>query len=121
MQVSDVYEKVFEAISHPPVKDYVPFSWVSLAQVKQEHYRALANFYIAVGLLDQEGDLDKKTRETLQFLHDIRPDRAGTKTTRPAVPDSKELRMSLGKQLIADCVSCILLFLRSAQYFIIET
>ena len=31
--VSDVYEKVFDAISHPPVKDYVPFSWVSLAQV----------------------------------------------------------------------------------------
>ena len=114
---------MFEAISHPPVKDYVPFSWVSLAQVKQEHYRALANFYIAVGLLDQEGDLDKKTRETLQFLHDIRPDRAGTKTTRPAMPDSKELRMSLGKRLILDCVPvpCIILFPRSAHCFIIET
>ena len=52
--VSDVYEKVFDAISHPPVKDYVPFSWVSLAQVKREHYKALANFYTALGLLDHE-------------------------------------------------------------------
>merc|ERR1711972_429128 len=54
--VSDVYEKVFDAISHPPVKDYVPFSWVSLAQVKREHYKALSHFYTAPGLLDHEGD-----------------------------------------------------------------
>ena len=83
------------------MKDYVPFSWVSLAQVKQEHYRALANFYIAVGLLDHEGDLDKKTRETLQFLHDIRPDRAGNNAVRPAMPESKDLRMYLGKKIIS--------------------
>ena len=49
-----MYEKVFDAISNPPVKDYVPFSWVSLAQVKREHYKALANYYVAVGLLDHE-------------------------------------------------------------------
>ena len=82
------------------MKDYVPFSWVSLAQVKQEHYRALANFYIAVGLLDHKGDLDKKTRETLQFLHDIRPDRAGNNDVRPTVPESKDLRMYLGKKIL---------------------
>ena len=50
--VSDVYEKVQEAISQPPVKDYVPFTWVSLVQVKKEHYKALANFYVAIALID---------------------------------------------------------------------
>ena len=50
--VSEVYEKVQEAISQPPVKDYVPFTWVSLVQVKKEHYRALSNYYVAIALLD---------------------------------------------------------------------
>jgi len=95
--VSDVYEKVFEAISHPPVKDYVPFSWVSLAQVKREHYKALSHFYTALGLLDHEGELERKAHETLQFLHDMRPDKAGQKAVRPAVPESRAQRLLLGK------------------------
>ena len=51
-QVSDIYCKVFRVISQPPVKDYVPISWASLAHVKKEHYKALAHFYVALGLLD---------------------------------------------------------------------
>ena len=65
--------------------------------MKREHYRALANFYVALGLLDHEDDLDKKTRETLQFLHDVRPDRAGTNAVRPPVPETKERRIYLGE------------------------
>jgi len=95
--VSDVYEKVFDAISNPPVKDYVPFSWVSLAQVKREHYKALANYYVAVGLLDHENELESKHHETLQFLHDMRPDKVGTKVVRPTVPESRAQRFILGK------------------------
>ena len=95
--VSDVYEKVHAAIAQPPVKDYVPYSWVCLAQVKQEHYRALANFYTALGLLDYLGtDLDRKSREILQFLHDLRPENSNGKT-RPAVPESRTARLQLGK------------------------
>lgn len=95
--VSDVYEKVFDAISHPPVKDYVPFSWVSLAQVKREHYKALANFYVALGLLDHETELDRKHHETLQFLHDMRTDKVGDKVVRPSVPETRTQRFILGK------------------------
>jgi len=95
--VSDVYEKVFEAISHPPVKDYVPFSWVSLAQVKREHYKALANFYVAKGLLDHEGDIERKAHETLQFVHDMRLDKVGDKMVRPHVPETRDQRFLLGK------------------------
>ena len=94
--VSDVYEKVYEAISQAPVKDYVPFSWVSLAQVKKEHYRALANFYLALGLLEHEGDLERKTRETLQFIHDLRVEKA----VRPPVPETRSQRLQLGELLL---------------------
>ena len=96
--MSEVYEKVEEAISHPPVKEFVPFTWVSLVQVKREYYKALANYYVGVGLLDHRLDeLGNKTRETLQFLHDLRPEKAGGRTNRPGVPDSEEQRLVLGK------------------------
>jgi hypothetical protein len=65
-----VYGKVFSIMSEPPVKDYAPYSWVSLAHVKKEHYRALAHFYVAVGLVDHVGEFSGKTIETLQFLHE---------------------------------------------------
>ncbi len=80
--VSEVYNKVHGIISQPPVKDYVPFSWVSLTQVKREHYKSLAHYYVALALLDREDSGERRlpgerenefsTREVdlLQFLHD---------------------------------------------------
>ncbi|XP_049939722.1 rhophilin-2 isoform X1 [Schistocerca serialis cubense] len=69
-QVSDVYGKVHSLISCPPVKDYVPYSWVSLILVKREHYCALSHFHAAKGVLSQKLDsIGARTRETLQFLH----------------------------------------------------
>ena len=70
-QVSEVYSKVHRIISQPPVKDYVPFSWVSLTQVKREHYRALAHYYVAVGLLERaEERISSRAEEILQYLHE---------------------------------------------------
>lgn len=98
--VSEVYSKVHNAISHPPVKDYVPYSWVCLTQVKTEHYKALSHYYVAVGLLDHpdDEDLDKKTRETMQFLHDIRGDTSrNAELVRPAIPETRNQQIYLGK------------------------
>lgn len=88
--VGEVYDKVYHAISQQQVKDYVPFSWVSLIQVKREHYRALAHYYVAVGLLSHTGSLDQRTRETLMFLHD-------TKESKLKVPESDAEKKYLGK------------------------
>ena len=115
--VSEVYEKVAEAINQPPVKDYVPLLWVSLVQVTTEHYKALANYYIAIGLLDSRyGELEQKTCETLQFIHDIRPEKAGSRTSRPGLPNTEEKRLTLGEHLccyycnmIIDCL-CVKYF-----------
>ena len=49
------------------MKDYVPYSWISLSQVKREHYKALAHFYVAVGLLEHHGDhFSTRAEELLQ-------------------------------------------------------
>ena len=37
------------------VKDYVPPSWVSMAQVKSHYFSALAHHYTVVAVLDQPG------------------------------------------------------------------
>lgn len=52
LQVSDVYLLVQQTMTQPLMKDYVPFSWVSMVQVKSEHFRALSHYYAAVALCE---------------------------------------------------------------------
>lgn len=94
-QVSEVYGEVLKIISQPPVKDYVPFSWGSLVHVKKEHYRALAHYYVAVGILDHKGEFSNKTLETLQFLHEEDEDKAAT-LIEIRVPKNQNERRYLG-------------------------
>ncbi|XP_061539471.1 rhophilin-1 isoform X1 [Phycodurus eques] len=51
-RVSDVYLLVQQTMSQPLMKDYVPFSWASVVQVKSEHFRALSHYFAAVALCD---------------------------------------------------------------------
>uniref|UniRef100_A0A8B9I164 Rhophilin Rho GTPase binding protein 1 n=1 Tax=Astyanax mexicanus TaxID=7994 RepID=A0A8B9I164_ASTMX len=55
-RVSDVYSLVLQAMSVPLLKDYVPFSWLSVVQVKTQHFRALAHYYTAAALCDCSGE-----------------------------------------------------------------
>ncbi|XP_056621399.1 rhophilin-1 [Triplophysa dalaica] len=81
-RVSDVYSLVLQAMSVPLLKDYVPFSWISMVQVKTHHFRALAHYYTAVALCDCSGmryddDDDDEGREikALIQIHTRRPDK----------------------------------------------
>uniref|UniRef100_T1ISB1 Rhophilin n=1 Tax=Strigamia maritima TaxID=126957 RepID=T1ISB1_STRMM len=67
-QVADVYDAVHKCISSNPVKDYVPYSWISLVLVKVQHYKALSHYYLAIGLLDYVGELKKSVCDTLQCI-----------------------------------------------------
>ena len=93
--VSEVYFKVHGIISHPPVKDYVPYSWVSLTQIKREHYKALAHFYVSVALLDKTDptNFSRRAIELLQFLHDEEENQEksslGTEIRTPTTTDEK--------------------------------
>lgn len=65
VQVSDVYLMVQQTMAQPLMKDYVPFSWASMVQVKAEHFRALSHYYAAVALCDH---MCKTTPRTMCYL-----------------------------------------------------
>uniref|UniRef100_A0A8D3CDQ4 Rhophilin Rho GTPase binding protein 1 n=1 Tax=Scophthalmus maximus TaxID=52904 RepID=A0A8D3CDQ4_SCOMX len=70
-RVSDVYLLVQQTMTQPLMKDYVPFSWASMVQVKSEHFRALSHYYTAVALCDHTSQTSDKEEEAekafLQF------------------------------------------------------
>lgn len=55
-QVEDVYSLVHQTMSQPHVKDYVPFSWTTMVQVKSEHFKALSHYFAAIALCDCPGE-----------------------------------------------------------------
>lgn len=67
-QLSECYSNVYKLITNPSVKDYVPYSWLALIQVKKEFYSAMAHFYAAKGLL-QKDEMTSATIQTLEFLY----------------------------------------------------
>lgn len=54
----------------PAVRDYVPYSWIALVQVKREHYAAIAHYHSAVGMLFKSlEELSCHTKRMLQLMH----------------------------------------------------
>uniref|UniRef100_A0A8C8BV37 Rhophilin, Rho GTPase binding protein 1 n=1 Tax=Oncorhynchus tshawytscha TaxID=74940 RepID=A0A8C8BV37_ONCTS len=72
-RVSDVYSLVLQTMSQPLVKDYVPFSWASMVQVKAEHFRALSHYYAAVALCDRTRKFHRAGEKALLQLHVSNP------------------------------------------------
>ncbi|KAJ8923991.1 hypothetical protein NQ315_006767, partial [Exocentrus adspersus] len=68
--LSDCYNHVHELISHDAVRDYVPYSWSSLVQVKREYYMGMAHHHVASGVLHIEAvNMSSATKEVLVYLH----------------------------------------------------
>nr|XP_033799285.1 rhophilin-2 isoform X2 [Geotrypetes seraphini] len=74
-KVSDVYILVHNAMSQVPIKDNIPYSWSIMAQVKAEHYKALAHYFIATVLIDHilkaSDDEDKQEKAWAQLYDHI--------------------------------------------------
>ncbi|KAM7012338.1 rhophilin-1 isoform 2-T2 [Tautogolabrus adspersus] len=71
-RVSDVYLLVQQTMTQPLMKDYVPFSWASMVQVKSEHFRALSHYHAAVALCEhtlstEDGGDEEAEKAFLQF------------------------------------------------------
>lgn len=51
-QVAAEYQLVHRAMVQPPVRDYIPFTWTTLVNVKAEYFRSLAHYHAATALCD---------------------------------------------------------------------
>ncbi|KAG7275816.1 LOW QUALITY PROTEIN: hypothetical protein CRUP_016756 [Coryphaenoides rupestris] len=66
-KVSDIYDQVHQSMIQTPIRDNVPLFWSSMCQVKTNHYRSLAHYFVATALLDhqlgpqEDKDLQEKT------------------------------------------------------------
>ncbi|KYO32596.1 rhophilin-2 isoform X1 [Alligator mississippiensis] len=53
-KVGEVYMLVDTAMNQAPVKENIPYSWSKLAQIKSDHYKALAHYFVATILSDHK-------------------------------------------------------------------
>ncbi|GLV36368.1 Rhophilin [Carabus blaptoides fortunei] len=60
--LAEVYGHVHDLIGREPVRDYVPYSWVSLVNVKREHYTGLAHRHCAHALEPSSQSATSSTR-----------------------------------------------------------
>lgn len=65
-QVAAEYGLVHRAMAQPPVQDYLPASWTSLAQVKSQHFCALAHHHAAMALCEGSSDKGELSRHVFQ-------------------------------------------------------
>lgn len=76
-KVGETYDQVHQSMVQMPIKDNVPFFWSTMAQVKSNHYRALAHYFVATALLDHQlnaNDDEDKQEKTLSQVYDAMPD-----------------------------------------------
>ncbi|NXF08094.1 RHPN2 protein, partial [Smithornis capensis] len=95
-KVGEVYMLVNTAMNQEPVKENIPYSWSKLAQIKSDHYKALAHYFTATILCDHElqaGDDEDQQEKALSQLYDHLPEGLRAR----AVLRDKAQRRQLGK------------------------
>ncbi|XP_052817102.1 rhophilin-2-like [Mya arenaria] len=101
--VSHMYGDTGSLMSGEHVKDYIPYSWLSMAQVKREYYRALAYQHIADALLDEPDSIDStKIIELMLCLSSEEDDDVPD----VKVPQTFDDRKQLAKAHLAESLMC---------------
>ncbi|XP_032704252.1 rhophilin-1 isoform X2 [Lontra canadensis] len=94
-QVAAEYRQVHQTMAQPPVRDYVPFPWTTLAHVKAEYFRALAHYHTAMALCDSppaEADFPARQQALRGRPATLEPEPWGA-----GLPREPEERRKLGK------------------------
>ncbi|KAJ7311926.1 hypothetical protein JRQ81_006246 [Phrynocephalus forsythii] len=76
-KVGETYMLVNIAMNQAPVKENIPYSWSKLAQVKSDHFRALAHYFLATILGDhqlRENDDEDQQEKAFSQLYDHMPE-----------------------------------------------
>ncbi|KAM8945993.1 rhophilin-2 [Pelodytes ibericus] len=103
-KVSQVHMRVFNAMSQAPIKENVPYSWSVMVQVKAEHYRALAHYFVSIILIDHQlnpSDNEDKQEKCLSQLYDAIPDGLTAQT----ILKDRQQRTQLGKAHLGKAIA----------------
>uniref|UniRef100_A0A665V9Y4 Rhophilin, Rho GTPase binding protein 2 n=1 Tax=Echeneis naucrates TaxID=173247 RepID=A0A665V9Y4_ECHNA len=76
-EAAKVNRNVKSSFPQTPIKDNVPFFWSTMSQVKTNHYRSLAHYFVASALLDHQlgpNDDEDKQEKTLSQVYDRLPE-----------------------------------------------
>ncbi|XP_072237114.1 rhophilin-2 isoform X2 [Leuresthes tenuis] len=76
-KVSEIYDQVHQSMIQMPIKDNVPLFWSTMSQVKTNHYRSMAHYFVASALLDHElgpSDDEDQQEKTLSQVYDQLPE-----------------------------------------------
>ncbi|XP_030622081.1 rhophilin-2 [Chanos chanos] len=76
-KVGEMYDQVHQSMIQTPIKDNVPFFWSTMCQVKANHYRSIAHYFISTALLDHQlspSDDEDQQEKALSQLYDSMPD-----------------------------------------------
>ncbi|NWS73695.1 RHPN2 protein, partial [Crotophaga sulcirostris] len=97
-EVAKVYMLVNTAMNQEGGGENIPYSWSKLAQIKSDHYKALAHYFIATILCDHEGgvqsgDDEDQQEKAFSQLYDYVPEGVMVLT----VLKDKVQRKQLGK------------------------
>lgn len=103
--VSHMYRDTQQLMSMEHVKDYIPYSWLSMAQVKAEYYNAIANHLIADALLDQPDSIDSNSVRELvtTCLTNVEDDMEGPMVM---IPRTFDERKQLAKAHLKEALIC---------------
>nr|XP_020472802.1 rhophilin-2 [Monopterus albus] len=76
-KVSEIYDQVYQSMIQTPIKDNVPLFWSTTSQVKTNHYRSMAHYFVGSALLDHQlgpTDDEDQQEKTLSQVYDCFPE-----------------------------------------------
>ncbi|XP_059171100.1 rhophilin-2-B-like [Physella acuta] len=101
--VSQKYKDTHSKMCTEPIKSYLPFSWLSMAETKYHFYRGLAHYYVALALLEQKDSSDMSSLKLMfEAIHsevEPRDENNGLK-----LPATEEERKNLGRAHLRESV-----------------
>lgn len=104
-KVSEIYDHVHQYMIQTPIKDNVPLFWSTMAQVKTNHYRAVAHYFVSSALLDHQlgaHDDEDQQEKALSQVYDHIPDGR----TALDILKKREERDQIGKAHIRRAILC---------------
>uniref|UniRef100_A0A671RFK4 Rhophilin-2 n=1 Tax=Sinocyclocheilus anshuiensis TaxID=1608454 RepID=A0A671RFK4_9TELE len=76
-KVGETYGEVHQSMIQTPIKNNVPFFWTTMSELKTNHYKSLAHYFVSTALLDHQltpSDDEDKQEKALSQIYDAMPE-----------------------------------------------